>query len=82
MMRFMTEQYAEHLPVGCMLGYVLDGDLPFAQGRLANAITGHVPLALIAGPTPLTALNTIERFKTRHKRQAGSEIEIRHALLS
>ncbi|MEI8395024.1 MAG: hypothetical protein WCF85_09835 [Rhodospirillaceae bacterium] len=81
MMRFMTEQYAEHLPVGCMLGYVLDGDLPFAQERLTNAITGHVPLALIDGPTPLSAINTIKRFRTRHTRVAGSEIEIRHALL-
>lgn len=82
MMRLMTEQYAEHLPVGCMLGYVLDGDLPFAQGRLTNAMTGHASLALIEGPTPLTVIETIERFRTRHTRKSGSEIEIRHALLS
>lgn len=82
MMRFLTEQYAENLPVGCMLGYVLDGDVTFAQARLAGAIGGHVPLALIDGPAPLTAVEAIERFRTRHARPAGSEIELRHALFS
>jgi len=82
MMRFITEQYAEHLPVGCMLGYVLDGDVTFAQMRLAEAIGGHAPLALIDGPAPLAAVETIKRFRTRHIRPAGSEIELRHALLS
>lgn len=82
MMRFLTEQYAENLPVGCMLGYVLDGDVTFAQARLAGAIGGHIPLALIDGPAPLTAVEAIERFRTRHIRPAGSEIELRHALFS
>lgn len=82
MMRFLTEQYAENLPVGCMLGYVLDGDVPFAKARLADAICGHVPLALTHEPAPLSPIETIERFRTRHKRPAGSEIELRHALFS
>ena len=81
MMRFMTEQYAEHLPVGCMLGYVLDGDISFAKGRLTRAITSHTPLALLDGPTSFNTIDTIKRFRTRHTRTAGSEIEIRHALL-
>jgi hypothetical protein len=82
MMRFLTEQYAEHLPVGCMLGYVLDGDVRFAKARLADAIDSHVPLALTDGPTPVAAIEKIERFRTRHNRSAGSEIELRHALFS
>lgn len=82
MMRFLTEQYAEQLPVGCMLGYVLDGDVPFAKARLADAICSHIPLALTHGPAPLAAIETIERFQTRHNRPAGSEIELRHALFS
>lgn len=80
MMRFLTEQYAEQLPVGCMLGYVLDGDVPFANSRIADAIGSHVPLALAEGPTPLAAIEMIERFRTRHTRQTGSQIELRHAL--
>jgi hypothetical protein len=82
MMRFLTEQYAERLPVGCMLGYVLDGDVPFAKSLIADAIGSHVPLALAEGPTPLAAIETIERFRTRHIRQTGSQIELRHALFS
>lgn len=82
MMRFLTEQYAEHLPVGCMLGYVLDGDVPFAKVRLGDAIGSHVPLAVTDGPTPLAAIEMIERFRTRHSRPTGSEIELRHALLA
>lgn len=82
MMRFLTEQYAEQLPVGCMLGYVLDGDVPFANSRIADAIGSHVPLALAEGPTPLAAIEMIERFRTRHTRQTGSQIELRHALFS
>ena len=34
LMRFVTEQYAESLPVGCMLGYVMDGDVSRAQSGL------------------------------------------------
>lgn len=82
MMRFLTEQYVEQLPVGCMLGYVLDGDVPFAHSRIADAIGGHAPLALAEGPTPLAAIEAIERFRTRHTRPTGSQIELRHALLS
>ena len=51
MMRFLTEQYAEDLPLGCMLGYVLDGDVTFAIGRLTVAIQSHAPVGLIEGPT-------------------------------
>lgn len=82
MMRFITEQYAEHLPIGCMIGYVLDGDVQFAQKRIADTITSHVPLALVGGPTPLPSIHSIKRFRTRHTRSGGLDIELRHALLS
>ncbi len=82
MMRFLTEQYAEQLPMGCMLGYVLDGDIAFATGRLTVAITAHCPLGLIEGPAALTTVQTVQRFRTRHSRPAGTEIELRHALIA
>jgi hypothetical protein len=80
MMRFLTEQYAEGLPIGCMLGYIIDGDIPFAVGQIHNAIAAHQPLSLVAGPTAATPLQGIERFVTTHKR-AANVIELRHALL-
>jgi hypothetical protein len=82
MMRFLTEQYAEQLPMGCMLGYVLDGDIAFATGRLSAAISAHGPLGLIEGPAVLTKVQIVQRFRTRHTRPTGTEIELRHALIA
>jgi hypothetical protein len=82
MMRFMTEQYAEGLPVGCMLGYVMDGDLPFALAQVTSAIDAHkTPLGSINGASSCQAILGIERFSTLHHRANASIIELRHALL-
>lgn len=81
MMRFLTEQYAEALPVGCMLGYVLDGDISFALNALNNAIAAYCPLKLTSGPTPAAPIQNISRFSTAHRRRSGAPIELRHALL-
>ena len=82
MMRFLTEQYAEGLPVGCMLGYVMDSDLPFALQQVSQAIgaSKNFRWALIAGPTAGLAVPCTERFQTGHQR-AASPIELRHLLL-
>jgi hypothetical protein len=82
MMRFLTEQYAEGLPVGCMLAYVMDGDLPFSLTQVMVAIDAHkTPLALINGATQGQAIAGIERFSTLHKRANQTIIELRHVLL-
>lgn len=80
-MRFITEQYAEDLPVGCMLGYVMDGDLGFASTRVKTAIQAHAPLALQDGPNDIGPVPASLRFQTGHLRLGGAEINIRHALL-
>ena len=38
MMRFVTGKYAKGLPVACMIGYVMDGDLSFAYARIKATI--------------------------------------------
>lgn len=81
MMRFMTEQYAEGLPVGSMLGYVLDDDVDFARERVENAIAAQAPLQITVGPASMTAIGNTSRFLTRHRRGSTNEIELRHALL-
>jgi hypothetical protein len=81
MMRFMIEQYAEALPIGCMLGYVIDGDISFAVAQLDKAIKAHQPLRLTAGPIKAAPVRGIERFLTTHVRATGAVIELRHALL-
>ena len=81
--RFVTEQYAENLPVGCMLGYVLDGNATAAKTKVHAAINAKkCHIALAAGPEDDQSLGIVTRFSSRHFRASnGQEIEIRHALL-
>lgn len=81
--RFVTEQYSEGLPVGCMLGYVLDGNTASVHTKVQKAITDNSTLVgLLSGPTPLSAILTAVRFETDHERQnKGGQINIRHALV-
>lgn len=80
--RFIEEKYAEDLPVGCMLGYVLDGDVTSAYSNINNALqTKKNSIGLIAGSIQNISLDGIKRFSSRHHRKSSQEIEIRHALL-
>lgn len=80
--RFITGQYAEGLPGGCMLGYVMDGDLPFARMKVIEALrrrsrqVGFVKVSREAGVSP-----SVQRFVSDHVRCGGDEIEIRHTML-
>ena len=80
--RFVTEQYSENLPVGCMLGYVLDGDVAYAASSVRKKITAcRRKIALIGQPKDEAAVGVATRFSSRHRRQGDGEIEVRHALL-
>ena len=83
MNRFVTEQYAENLPVGCMLGYVMNGKVLAARSRIYAAIKSRENLiGLIKGPVKEKPLGEAKRFSSLHIRTgSGAEIEIRHALL-
>ena len=82
-LRFITQQYAADIPVGCMLGYVLDGDTNTARSSVRAAIDSHKrKIRLIGRPVDIAPLGTMERLTSRHRRSSnGSAIEIRHALL-
>ena len=81
--RFVTEQYAENLPVGCMLGYVMDGDVEAAERKVHAAFDSQRSrIGLTAGPDTDRPIGEVRRFFSRHLRVAsGQEIEVRHALL-
>lgn len=81
--RFITEQYAENLPIGCMLGYVLDGDTELAISRVHAAIEANKStIGLTGGPIATDSLVTVTRFTTDHVRPAsGNTIHVRHSLL-
>ena len=81
MMRFVTEDYARDLPVGCMLGYVMDGDLSWAWAQVTAAMTSQTStLGLQLPPSCAPSVGVIQRFVTQHKRNSRS-LEMRHALL-
>ncbi len=82
-MRFVSEQYAKRLPIGCMLGYVMDGDMAFARKRVRSAIKAEkINIRLESGPNLTASVHSVERFSTTHNRLATrSRIEIRHALI-
>ncbi|CAI2717511.1 hypothetical protein [Nitrospina watsonii] len=81
--RFITEQYAEGLPVGCMLGYVLDGDIDFARSSVYTAInTNKNAIGLIGGPVSVPSIADIERFTTEHTRPTTASVfHIHHSFL-
>ena len=82
LLRFITEQYAEGLPVGCMLGYVMDGDVPFARRRVIEALQRWSQEVGFTGRTsPAATSPSMERFVSDHVRHSGAAIEIRHTLL-
>ena len=82
LLKFVVNQYSESLPVGCMLGYVLDGDVTHAASSLrAKIVECDQDIALVLGPRDEPAKGMATRFSSRHRRVSGDEVEIRHALL-
>ena len=81
--RFVTGKYAAGLPVGCMLGYVLDGDAAVARAKVLAAIRAKQhDLGLLGVPAHEAPIGPLPRFSSRHERAPGGvEIEVRHALL-
>ena len=81
--RFVTEQYSKGLPVGCMLGYVLDGNVSGVHPKIAKALDDNKTLVgLIQGPNVLEPVSSAHRFQTDHNRKNdGGLISLRHALV-
>ena len=81
MMCFVQEKYAEGLPIGCMMGYVMDGDMNFAFLRIEAAMAAEQPALGLQGELQEhPPIGIIRRFVTEHVRD-GRWMEIRHALL-
>lgn len=82
--RFVTARYSANLPVGCMLGYVVDGDVEYAASRVRAKIVEHrLDVALVVEPREDIAIGVAKRFYSRHRRRGsgGTEIEVRHTFL-
>lgn len=80
-MRFITEQYSENLPMGCMLGYVMDGDLKRAYDSIEAAIMAKEKALGFQKPLEMNSpVKFIQRFVTRHTIN-DQLFEMHHALL-
>ncbi len=80
MMRYVSAQYAQGLPFGVMIGYVLDSDTPKALNMVKLQIKKKNRILLCSQPTDLPAVSFIQRFSTVHDRPT-QKIEIEHLLL-
>ena len=82
-MRYVKAQYAQRLPMGAMLGYVMDGDSEWVIERLEEALIQRAEaLCLVEPPVKLSSVEGIRRFRTVHRRVRDlSLFEVRHGLL-
>ena len=83
LVRFVTEQYSEGLPVGCMLGYVLDGNTASVKPKIVQAVgTNSELVGLVVGPDDLPQIGSATRMTSDHQRpNGGGSITVRHALV-
>lgn len=83
LIRYSTAKYSEKLPYGCMIGYVMDGDMSFAIQQLSAAIAKRKEL-IKCQTNNITVIGTIFReFETVHLRgHSASLITVRHRLFS
>lgn len=83
LMRYVVEQYAEQLPFGCMVGYVMDGDTEFSVQQLKAAIRKRQKkLSLITDAYKVSS-EYYTQFQTDHIRlKSNTPISIKHRLFS
>ena len=79
-MRYVSAQYAQELPFGVMIGYVLDSDTPKALNAVKQQIKNKTGELLCPLPMDLPTISFIHRFSTIHNRPT-QKIEIEHLLL-
>jgi hypothetical protein len=82
LMRFITGQYSNGLPLAMMLGYVMDARLDRARRGLRRAMTFRTKsINLKSTKDDTIIVGRPLRFFTTHACVAGHEIEVAHTLL-
>lgn len=83
-MRYITAQYARDLPLGVMIGYVMDGDLHSADRDVRKAMdTKKQKLCLSEKVEASSVSSILHRFRSLHARASNTfPFEVRHALLA
>jgi len=83
MMRYISAQYAKKLPIGIMLGYVMDNDTLSAEKSIKKSINNKNTILCCVKDsfTDLVNQNNLINFSTSHTRINNATFQIRHALL-
>jgi len=77
--RYVNAQYAKKLPVGCMLGYVMDGNIPNAHQSVIKSINKNKKTLKTKSIEKTKYLN---RFTSHHSQKGTTnKIRITHLLL-
>jgi len=83
-MRYVSAQYAQALPFGVMIGYVLDSNMPKALAAVKSQIQNKARrlhcISQESHAKNLPPVSFIIRFTTGHSRASG-KIEVQHLLL-
>lgn len=83
-LRFVEGRYSAKVPIGCMLAYVINGDLVRAEEKIKSAVCLRASeISLRVGPTSRKSDRSFVEFDTVHFRLGSkSEFRIRHLLVS
>jgi hypothetical protein len=83
MRRYVCAQYARDLPLGGMIGYVLDGNTLAAERRVRAAIVARSSMmSSSSDPVVCPPIGFVRRLRTGHARSGEvSSFEIRHTFL-
>ncbi len=77
--RYVSAKYAEKLPLGCMIGYVMDGDIKKAHDKIIDSISARQE---DLGLNSMIETTNKARFSSLHNQgKSLSEIEVIHSLL-
>lgn len=83
LMRYVSAQYAQEMPFGVMIGYVLNSDVPAALADVKKQILKKKSKLLCFDSPPTTDLPSVSftsRFSSNHIRKNGA-VEVQHLLL-
>jgi hypothetical protein len=81
LMRFVSGQYANGLPLAMMIGYVMDAQLGYARDRLDRTLQRSKLTHLKSVSYRPAEVGKPLRFFTTHQCAGGQDIEVRHTLL-
>jgi hypothetical protein len=82
LMRFVSGQYSEGLPLAMMLGYVMNRHADVAHQRIKRAIVRSKSAQMKSSVDEVTVAGKPIRFSTFHVCTSGDNIQVRHTLLA